>query len=82
MTPTNSVRDKIYYSKAILSLTSLKTLEEKLPPRRFMRVHRSFIVSLDKITSMTKNSVLVGKKLINIGDQYKDGFAQFVGKWI
>jgi len=68
--------------KAILSLTSLKSLEEKLPPRRFMRVHRSFIVSLDKITSMTKNSVQVGKKLINIGDQYKDGFAQFVGKWI
>ena len=68
--------------KAILSLTSLKSLEEKLPPKRFMRVHRSFIVSLDKITSMTKNSVQVGKKLINIGDQYKDGFAQFVGKWI
>jgi len=68
--------------KAILSLTSLKALEEKLPPKRFMRVHRSFIVSLDKITSMTKNSVQIGKKLINIGDQYKDGFAQFVGKWI
>ena len=55
--------------KAILSLTSLKALEEKLPPKRFMRVHRSFIVSLDKITSMTKNSVQIGKKLINIGDQ-------------
>ena len=68
--------------KAILSLTSLKALEEKLPPKRFMRVHRSFIVSLDKITSMTKNSVQVGKKLITIGDQYKDAFAQFVGKWI
>jgi two-component system response regulator LytT len=68
--------------KAILSLTSLKALEEKLPPKRFMRVHRSFIVSLDKITSMTKNSVQVGRKLITIGDQYKNAFAQFVGKWI
>jgi two-component system, LytTR family, response regulator LytT len=68
--------------KSILSLTSLKALEEKLPPKRFMRVHRSFIVSLDKITSMTKNSVQVGKKLISIGDHYKDAFAQFVGKWI
>jgi two-component system response regulator LytT len=68
--------------KGILSLTSLKALEEKLPAKRFMRVHRSFIVSLDKITSMTKNSVEVGKKQITIGDQYKDAFAQFVGKWI
>jgi len=68
--------------KAILSLTSLKALEEKLPPKRFMRVHRSFIVSLDKITSMTKSSVQVGNKLITIGDQYKDAFTRFVGKWI
>ena len=68
--------------KAILSLTSLKALEEKLPPKRFMRVHRSFIVSLDKVTSMTKNSVQIGKMMIAVGDQYKEAFSQFVGKWI
>ncbi|NQX55907.1 response regulator transcription factor [Pedobacter panaciterrae] len=67
--------------KATLSRTSLKALEEKLPPKRFMRVHRSFIVSLDKITSMTKNSVHIGKMMISVGDQHKDAFAQFVGKW-
>ncbi len=69
-------------AKAILSLTSLKALEDKLPPKRFMRVHRSFIVALDKITSMTKSSVQVDKKMISIGDHYKDAFARFVGKWI
>jgi len=68
--------------KAILSLTSLKALEEKLPPKRFMRVHRSFIVSLGKITSMNKSSIQIGKKLITIGDQYKDAFMKFTGKWI
>ena len=68
--------------KAVLSLTSLKALEEKLPSKRFMRVHRSFIVSLDKITSMTKNSVQIGKMMIAVGDQYKDAFSQFLGKWI
>ena len=67
--------------KGVLSLTSLKDLEEKLPSRRFMRVHRSFIVALDKITSMTKNSLQIGKKTIAVGDQYKDAFNQFVGKW-
>ena len=68
--------------KAILSLTSLKALEEKLPPKRFMRVHRSFIVSLSKITSMNKSSIQVGNKLISIGDQYKDAFTAHTGKWI
>jgi two-component system, LytTR family, response regulator LytT len=68
--------------KAVLSLTSLKALEEKLPSKRFMRVHRSFIVSLDKVTSMTKNSVQIGKMLIAVGDQYKEAFGHFLGKWI
>jgi two-component system response regulator LytT len=67
--------------KAVLSLTSLKALEEKLPGKRFMRVHRSFIVSLDKITSMTKNSLLIGKMNIAVGDQYKEPFGQFLGRW-
>lgn len=76
---------KIYLQnteKPLLSLTSLKALEEKLPAKRFMRVHRSFIVSLDKVTSMTKNSVQIGKMIIAVGDQYKEAFSQFVGKWI
>lgn len=68
--------------KAVLSLTSLKALEEKLPSKRFMRVHRSFIISLDKVSSMTKNSVQIGKMIIAVGDQYKEAFSQFVGKWI
>ena len=68
--------------KAVLSLTSLKALEEKLSPRRFMRVHRSFIVSLDKITTMTKNSLQIGKMNIAVGDQYKEAFGQFLGKWV
>ena len=68
--------------KGVLSLTSLKVLEEKLSARKFMRVHRSFIVALDKITAMTKNTVQIGKKSITVGDQYKNAFNQFVGKWM
>ncbi len=68
--------------KAVLSLTSLKALEEKLPAKRFMRVHRSFIVSLDKVTTMTKNSLQIGKMNIAIGDQYKEAFGQFLGRWV
>ena len=67
--------------KGVLSLTSLKDLEEKLSSKKFMRVHRSFIVALDKITAMTKNSLQIGKKNITVGDQYKDAFNRFINKW-
>lgn len=67
--------------KPVLSLTSLKALEEKLPPRRFMRIHRSFIIALDKVSSMTKTSVVIGQARISVGDQYKDAFAEFFTRW-
>jgi DNA-binding LytR/AlgR family response regulator len=76
---------KIYLQgteKALLSLTSLKSLEEKLPSKRFMRVHRSFIVSLDKINSITRNALQIGKVNITVGDQYKDAFGLFLSKWV
>ncbi len=68
--------------KPVLSLTSLKSLEEKLPAKKFMRVHRSFIVSLDKINSITRNALQIGKVNITVGDQYKDAFSQFLSKWV
>jgi two-component system, LytTR family, response regulator LytT len=68
-------------TKPILSLTSLKSLEDKLPPRRFMRIHRSFIVSLDKISSLTRNSIQIGNVTIPVSDQYKDTFNVFLSKW-
>ena len=68
--------------KPVLSLTSLKSLEEKLPSKKFMRVHRSFIVSLDKINSITRNALQIGKVNITVGDQYKEAFSQFLSKWV
>jgi two-component system response regulator LytT len=68
--------------KAILTLSSLKALEEKLPAKRFMRVHRSYIVSLDKINSITRNAMQIGKINITVGDQYKDAFNAFLSRWV
>jgi DNA-binding LytR/AlgR family response regulator len=68
--------------KSVLSLISLKALEEKLPSAKFMRVHRSFIVSLDKINAITKNSILIGKTEITVGEQYKETFKTIVDKWL
>lgn len=68
-------------TKPLLSLTSLKALEEKLPARRFMRVHRSYIVALDKINALTKNNIQIGQINIPVSDQYKDDFNAFLSKW-
>lgn len=64
--------------KSLLSLTSLKTLDEKLPPGRFTRIHRSFIVSNDKIESVSRNKVQIADRNITIGEQYKDTFNEFM----
>ncbi|AWW29098.1 DNA-binding response regulator [Echinicola strongylocentroti] len=65
-----------------LSLTSLKNMEELLPEDQFMRIHRSYIISLDHIDSITRNTVNIGKTTITVSDHYKDHFLQFVNKWI
>ncbi|MBS7254170.1 LytR/AlgR family response regulator transcription factor [Flavobacterium branchiicola] len=68
--------------KTVLSLISLKALEEKLPSTKFMRIHRSFIVCLDKINAISKNSVFIGKTEITVGEQYKEAFKTIVDKWL
>jgi len=67
--------------RALLSLTSLKVLEEKLPSKQFMRIHRSFIISLKNISSVNKTSVQINNKFITIGEQHKQTFAEYLNKW-
>lgn len=69
-------------TKPLLSLTSLKSLEEKLPSRQFMRVHRSFIVALDRIDAVSRNTVQIGQVTVPVSDQYKDTFSQFIQRWM
>ncbi|MGL5682035.1 MAG: LytR/AlgR family response regulator transcription factor [Marinifilaceae bacterium] len=58
--------------KKIVSLMSMKSLEEQLPSQQFIRVHRSFIVRLDKITVIERNRIVFGDTYIPISDSYKD----------
>lgn len=66
--------------KPLLSLSSLKLLETKLPEATFMRVHRSFIVNLGKIDTIERSRIVFGKVYIPISDQYKEKFQEFVNK--
>ena len=63
-----------YYTsgKRILSLRSLKGLEEELPDSQFIRVHKSYIVSKCKVTTLEGNMVHIGKEKIPIGASYRD----------
>lgn len=67
-------------TKPLLSLTSLKALEEKLPMHSFMRVHRSYIVGLNQINSITRTALQIGDTTIPIGDQFKDAIRNFVDR--
>lgn len=64
----------------IVTLQVMKKLEEFLPSDRFMRVHRSYIIALDKINSIEKNRITIREKVIPIGDTYRDFFYRLIGE--
>lgn len=72
---------KIYLegqTRPVMTLMSLKSLEEQLSSDHFMRIHRSFIVRLDKISMIERNQVIIGSANITIADGYKDAFQAFL----
>ncbi len=60
--------------KPILSLLSLRSLEQGLSTERFIRVHRSYIVALNKIDVIDKSRIKIGQHSITISDMYRDAF--------
>ena len=65
----------------ITTLIRLKVIEEQLPKDKFMRVHRSFIVNLDKVKVIERNRIIFDRNIyIPVGDQYKDIFQAFIDK--
>ena len=65
-------------AKPILSLMSMKAMEELLPSSRFIRVHRSFIVQKDKIRVIDRGRNVFDKTYIPISDSYKQVFQAFL----
>jgi DNA-binding LytR/AlgR family response regulator len=57
--------------KRIITLQTMKKMEEKLPKDKFIRVHRSFIVGIGKIKSISGNKIELGQQQIPIGKNYK-----------
>lgn len=75
------VRIHTLNGKPVMTLMSMKLLEEKLPADRFLRVHRSFIVNLTQITVVERNRIIFDKEVyIPVSEQYKNKFQQFIDK--
>lgn len=67
-------------AKPIITLLSMKKMEERLPDN-FMRIHRSYIINLDKIQEVNKNRVIMdADTYLPIGDLYKEAFQAYLNK--
>jgi len=65
-------------AKPIITLLSMKKMEERLPAN-FMRIHRSYIINLNKIEEVNKNRVILDKDTyLPIGDLYKEAFQSYL----
>ena len=67
-------------SRKIMSLLNYKKLEEILPQNQFVRVHKSFIVALDKIDSVERNRIKIADRLIPISETYRKIFFDLIEK--
>ncbi|WP_405295266.1 LytR/AlgR family response regulator transcription factor [Algibacter sp. Ld11] len=73
---------KIYTSdtqKPILTLSSFKDILDKLPPSKFIRVHKSYVVSIEHIKAIQKSKILVADMRIPVGETYKDTVMKRLG---
>ena len=69
-------------SKPIVSLLSMKKIEDSLPADVFMRVHRSYLVNLNKVKEVSKMRIVYdGDIYVPIGDMYKDKFFEYIDKY-
>lgn len=67
-------------NQRIITLQNMKNLEDVLPSSRFIRVQKSYIVSLEKIDSIERQRIFIGDKTIPIGETYAEGFFSAISK--
>ena len=75
------IRIHLLSSKPVMTQLSMKAIEEQLPDDRFMRVHRSFIINLSKISVIERNRIIFdGTVYIPVSEQYKSKFQHYIDK--
>ena len=80
----NGMKDYVLFyldgeKKPLVSHLTMKAVEEMLPSDKFLRIHRSYIVAVDKIKKVDRNDcVYIGEEIIHIPDGYQQIFNQFL----
>jgi two-component system, LytTR family, response regulator len=67
-------------AKPVMTRTSIKAMEEQLADPQFIRIHKSYLISLSSITSIRKNSVFIQSAELPIGENYREAFFIAIGK--
>lgn len=65
-------------AERVITLQNMKKMEETLPAGKFIRVHKSYIISLDKIESIERSRISICGKVIPIGDTYREEFFRHI----
>ena len=66
-------------SRPLITHMTMKAVEDMLPSDRFMRVHRSYIVALDKIRKVDRNDcIYIGEEIIHVTEAFRPAFEQFL----
>ena len=65
-------------SERIITLQNMKKMEDALPAKHFIRVHKSYIVSINKIDSIERSRIFISDKIIPVGDTYREEFFKIV----
>jgi two-component system LytT family response regulator len=65
-------------AERIITLQNMKKMEDTLPDKHFIRVHKSYIVALNKIDSIERSRIRIGDKIIPVGDTYRDEFFKII----
>jgi DNA-binding LytR/AlgR family response regulator len=65
--------------KPLVARLAIKVLVDRLPPGRFIRVHKSYIVAVDKISAIRKNRIYIGRHIIPVSDSHRDELFTIIG---
>ena len=65
-------------TERIITLQNMKKMEDTLPSKSFVRVHKSYIIALDKIDSIERSRIQISDKIIPVGDTYRDYFFKLI----
>ncbi|MFT3700760.1 MAG: LytTR family DNA-binding domain-containing protein [Agriterribacter sp.] len=65
-------------TQPVLTLQNLKNFTSRLPENNFVRVHRSFVVSLNHIETISRSEISIGKKIVPIGNSYRNDFFKII----